>query len=40
MLYRAFDENSYHSGPAAGSSAGSQFEMIVRLFGLSRLRNA
>ncbi len=40
MLYRAFGENRYQFGPAAGSSAGITFEMIVIVSGLSGLRNA
>src|ERR671923_3022944 len=40
MSYRAVGENVYQLGPAAGSSPGIQLEMIVRVFGLSGLRNA
>src|SRR5881227_1362818 len=38
--YRADGENVYQFGPAAGSSPGITFEMIVTLSGLSGLRNA
>src|SRR5437867_13417999 len=40
MSYRAVGENVYQFGPAAGSSPGIQFEMIVTVSGLSGLRNA
>src|SRR5919201_4719090 len=40
MSYRALGENVYQFGPAAGSSPGIQFEMIVTVSGLSGLRNA
>src|SRR5437867_251383 len=40
MSYRAVGENVYQFGPAAGSSAGIQLEMIVTVAGLSGLRNA
>src|SRR4051794_12576347 len=38
--YRALGENVYQFGPAAGSSAGIQFDTIVTVSGLSGLRNA
>src|SRR5919201_1347138 len=40
MSYRAVCENVYQFGPAAGSSPGIQLEMIVKVPGLSGLRNA
>src|SRR3712207_6448676 len=39
-LYRAFGENVYQFGPAAGSSPGITFASSVTVFGLSGLRNA
>ena len=39
-LYRAFGENVYQFGPAAGSSPGITFARSVTVFGLSGLRNA
>ena len=39
-LYRAFGENVYQFGPAAGSSPGMTFARIVTVLGLSGLRNA
>src|SRR5215212_858179 len=40
IRYRADCENVYQFGPAAGSSAGIQFEMIVTVSGRSGDRNA
>src|ERR687898_69527 len=40
MTYRADCENVYHIGPAAGSSAGIQLEMMLTVSGRSGLRNA
>src|ERR687887_739130 len=40
MSSRAEGEKVYQFGPAAGSSPGMTFEMIVTVFGLSGLRNA
>ncbi len=39
-LYRALGENVYQFGPAAGSSPGITFAMIVTVSALSGLRNA
>src|SRR5437867_1240454 len=39
-LYRAFGENVYQFGPAAGSSPGMTLARIVKVFGVSGLRNA
>ena len=39
-LYRAFGENVYQFGPAAGSSPGMTFARIVTVPGRSGLRNA